>query len=67
MDFKTNVVKLFPVSAEKAQAQFDGDVTIYEIDSTPNFVKYLVVIDDGKVIYADCDNGKFTYKSNFLI
>ncbi|KTT82693.1 hypothetical protein RSA37_11680 [Mammaliicoccus sciuri] len=62
----TNIVKLHPIPADKGKGFFEGDVTIIELDSTPNFVKYLINFEDGKIIYAQCDNGTFTYKANFV-
>lgn len=62
---ETNIIKLHPISSEDGKAYFNGDLTIIELDPTPNFVKYLVAFDDGRMVYAQCDNGTFTYKANF--
>lgn len=62
---ETNIIKLHPISNEQGKTYFEGDLTIIELDSTPNFVKYLVSLDDGRLVYAQCDNGTFTYKANF--
>ena len=62
---KAKLIKLKPI--EPGKFDFDGEMTVIQIDDTPGYIKSLQLFEDGRILYSEANDGVFTHKANFEV